>query len=179
VPARRPGDENTSDVPRARIQAKPIVVATISNRLPRLAWKPKADIRPPAIDIVATAIAATNEKRRRMRWPTAVAHCIIAQLAAANASTAASVCTKSCTVNNGLPGIGTGHPGVQVTCESTTKNPAAIHSDTDGVQIASHRGRERMSRAAQATRLAPSAMSSSVTWNARAVGMSAAPIPLT
>ena len=103
-----------------------------------------------------------NENRRRMRRPTASAHCIIAQLAAAKASTAARVCTKSCTVNNGLPGIGTGQPGVQLTCESTTKNPAANQSDTDGVQIASQRGRERMSRPAHATRLAPSAMSSSV-----------------
>jgi hypothetical protein len=124
-------------------------------------------------------MAATNEKRRRMRCPTASAHCIIAQLAAANASTAARVCTKSCTVNQGAPGIGTGQPGVHGTCESMTKNPAAIHSDTAGVQMASQRGRARMSRAAQATRLAPSAMRSRVSWNARAVGMPAAPIPLT
>src|SRR5450755_219021 len=111
------GAETESDAPNTTTQASPMVVATNSNRLPSTASKWNSDISPPADEMAATAMAETSEKRANAGCPTAKAHCRIAQLAATNARTAARVCTKSCSVK--VAPTGSGHPSVQVTCEST------------------------------------------------------------
>jgi len=171
------GAETANDAPNTTTQASPIVVATNSNRLPSAASKWNNDISPPAEEIVATAIAATSEKRASAGCPTANAHCRIAQLAAANARTATRVCTKSCTVN--VAPTGSGQPAVHVTCESTRKNALAAASEMEGVHPRRIRARERMRRPATAIRAPPATMSSSTIWNTRAVGMPVAPSSLT
>ncbi|GAA2072600.1 hypothetical protein GCM10009840_01630 [Pseudolysinimonas kribbensis] len=133
---------------------------------------------PPTAEMSPTPIAQISERRRSARWPSAKAHCRIATAAAANASTATLVCTKSCQVKNG-PGTGTGHPAEQVTCESIRKNPHAIQSEMAGAQRPMRRARDRMLRPAHATSEPPATMSSRKTSNGRAVGMPVAPSSLT
>ena len=133
---------------------------------------------PPAAEMSPTPMAQINERRRIAGWPSAKAHCRIATAAAAKASTATLVCTKSCQVKNG-PGTGTGHPAVQVTCESTRKSPHAPQSEIAGAQRPMRRARDRMPRPAHATSDPPATMSSRNTSNGRAVGMPVAPSSLT
>ena len=154
-----------------------MVVAASSRRLPTSAFQRSSDMSPPAEEMASTATADRSENRRNAWWPTAKAHCAIAHAAKPNASTAASVCTKSCQVKSGP--TGTGQPGVHVTCESSRKKPHEIQSETAGAHRASARGRARMPRPAHATSDPPTAMSTRVTWNHRAVGMPGAPSSLT
>ncbi len=135
-------------------------------------------MRPPAAEMAPTAIAEASERRRSAGWPSANAHCRIAQAAAAKARTATVVWTRSCQVKKG-PGTGTGHPAVHVTCESTRKKPQAIQIETAGVQRASGRGRARTPRPPHATRAPPPPISSRKTSKARAVGIPVAPSSLT
>lgn len=135
-------------------------------------------MRPPAAETAPTATAETSDSRRSARWPSAKAHCRIATAAAPNARTAARVWARSCQVKDG-PGTGTGHPAVQLTCESTRKNVHAIQIDTDGAHRRSTRARARTSRPAHATSAPPATMSSRNTSNASAVGIPVAPSSLT
>jgi len=135
-------------------------------------------MRPPAAEIAPTAIAEPSESRRSAGCPSANAHCRIATAAAANATIAARVWVKSCQVKNG-PGTGTGHPAVQLTCESTRKNAQATQIETDGAHRRSTGARERTPRPAHATNDPPATISSRNTSNARAVGMPVAPSSLT
>jgi len=167
----------TSDAPNTTTHARPIVVATSSKRLPSTTSKWNTDISPPAAEIAATAIAAISENRASAGCPTAKAHWRIVQLAAANARTAERVCTKSCRVK--VAPNGSGHPAVQVTCESTRKKPLATASEIDGRHHRKTRALERMRRPAMAISTPPPPMSSSMIWKARAVGMPTAPSSLT
>lgn len=133
---------------------------------------------PPTAEMRPTPMAQARESRRSTGCPSAKAHCRIAIAAAAKARIAAEVCTRSCQVKNG-PGTGTGHPDVQVTCESTRKNAHATQSEIAGAQAPITRARDRMPRPAQATRAPPATMSSRNTSNGRAVGMPVAPSSLT
>ncbi len=63
-----------SDTPNTTTHARPIVVASSSNRLPSTASKWNSDISPPAAEIAATATADTSEKRASAGCPTANAH---------------------------------------------------------------------------------------------------------
>lgn len=133
--------------------------------------------RPPAVEIAATATADAADARRSSGCPIAVEHCSIAIDAAANASTAARVCTKSWSVKAGP--MGTGQPGVHGTFASTRKNPHATPSATDGAQSRRIGARLRMPRQVHATSAPPPTSSSSAIRNAAAVGIPSAPSPLT
>lgn len=132
---------------------------------------------PPAPAMTATEIAASSEKRRSIRRPTANEHCSIAQLAPAKASTAEVVWVKSCQLNSGP--YGTGHPLVHGTCDASRKSPHAASSVTAGGHARSTGGVERMRRAAIAMSVPPATRASSATSNAAAVGSPSAPSSLT
>lgn len=132
---------------------------------------------PPAPAITATAIAARREKRRSIRCPTANEHWSIAQLAPANANTAAVVCVKSCHVKSGP--YGTGHPLEHGTCDASRKSAHDARRVTVGGHARSTGGRERMSRAAIAMSVPPATRVTSATSNAAAVGSPSAPSSLT
>lgn len=134
---------------------------------------------PPAAEIAPTATPHASDRRRSERDPSENAHWTMATAAKAKASTAAAVWAKSCQVNSGLPGTGTGHPAVQVTCESTRKKAHETQIDTAGAQSASHRTQARSRRPAQATSDPPATISSRNTSNPCAVGMPGAPRALT
>ena len=153
------------------------MVAAHSKRLPRIVSNRNTDIRPPAVEAAATAMAAAAEIREITGCPTAHAHCMIAQLANAKANTAAEVWMKSCRVK--VDPIGTGHPAVQLTCESTRKKPLAIAREIEGRHQRKTRARDRMPRPAQAMSNPPAAMSSSTASKTRAVGIPSAPNSLT
>jgi len=170
-------DPTASEAPNTTTHASPTVVATSSKRLPSTTSKWNTDIRPPASEIAATAIAATSEKRASAGCPTAKAHCRIVQLAAANASTADSVWTKSCRVK--VAPHGRGQFAVQVTCESTRKKALATASEIEGGHQRRIRARERMRRPATAINAPPPPISRSTTSKTRAVGMPTAPNSLT
>jgi hypothetical protein len=136
-------------------------------------------MRPPAAEIAPTATPHASESRRSSRGPSENAHCTIATAAKAKARMAAPVWPRSCQVKAGLPGTGTGHPAVQVTCESTRKKAHEIQIDTAGAHTASQRTRVRTRRPPQATSAPPATMRSRNASKPRAVGIPVAPSALT
>lgn len=150
-----------------------MVVATSSSRLPKAAFQRSSDMRPPAPAISATESAAARDARASPRCPTAKEHCSIAQHAAAKASTATTVCTRSCQVK--VAPSGRGQPAVQFAWEATRKKAHEIQSESEGLQAARTAGRERMPRAASATRLAPATIPRSAASNQCSVGIPTAP----
>jgi hypothetical protein len=132
---------------------------------------------PPAPAIAATATAATSEQRRSAGRPSANAHSSIATHAAAKASTATTVCTKSCHVK--VEPTGSGQPAVHGTRAATRNQPHDTQSATLGSTARSAIGRARMPRAAHAIADAPATISRRAARNHSAVGMPSAPSSLT
>ena len=162
--------------PRLTSHVIAIVAAANSNLLPRPISHPASDMMPPVAATSATAMPHPRENAAITRCPGANDNCSIAQQAKANASTAEVVCVKSGQVNNGP--YGSGHPGVQVTCEAIRKKPPAQARDTAGRQSRRIGGETRIPRAANATSPPLTATSTRATWNHVAVGMPGAPITL-
>lgn len=154
-----------------------IVVAANSKRLPIPVSQPTSDMIPPVAAISATANPHDSESTASIRRPGANVSCSIAQQANAKASTAEVVWMKSGQVNNGP--YGSGHPGVQVTCDASRKKPLAQPSDIAG----RHRRRIglaiRMPLTVNATKAPPTETRTRATWNHPSVGIPSAPMTLT